>query len=69
MIRFVDLRYQIEEGTHYFAFFDTVSDTFVTLNGSQIWSAYYSFREDWDSEVTPGWDIRRFTEKIPTEFN
>lgn len=43
MIRFVDLNDQIVEGVHEFAFYDTVTDTFVDFDGSQTFDSIKSF--------------------------
>lgn len=50
MIRFIDLGKQIgldDEWPREFAFFDTISDTFVDIGGEQTWAS-------WDQLVTSG---------------
>lgn len=42
MIRFVRIGDQINDGEDAFAFFDTVMDQFVEVNGEHVWSS----RED-----------------------
>ena len=42
MIRFIDLSDQIQEGQKAFAFFNTVTDSFVSFNYIQV---FYSVRE------------------------
>lgn len=43
VIRFIDLR---KQGTaSRFAFFNTVSDKFVTVDGYQVWDTWSEFRE------------------------
>lgn len=51
-MRFIDLRRQIIITDNYpmFAFFDTVTDTFVTINGNQTWSSQQEIIKDIKSE-------------------
>jgi len=45
MIRFVDLRYQ---GIGYrFAFWDTVTDTFISIDDSQAWDTFEEFESEY----------------------
>jgi hypothetical protein len=49
LIRFVDLGKQLgldDEWPRQFAFFDTISDTFMEINGSQVWDSWMSFHAD-----------------------
>ena len=46
MIRFIDLKGQIYEGTHMFAWFDTATDTFEEYCGSQAWESWEEFKKD-----------------------
>jgi hypothetical protein len=43
MIRFVDLGTQIDEDRRQFAYFDTVTETFVTVSGEQVWESWADF--------------------------
>lgn len=52
MVRFVDLGKQLAvdetdpEWPRQFAFFDTISDTFMEINGSQVWDTWIDFHTD-----------------------
>ena len=50
MIRFIDLGDQILEDTRQFAWFDTITDTFETFNGSEAWDDWQEFEEDYKVE-------------------
>lgn len=57
MIRFIDLRGQIDEVEDtpvHFAFFDTVSDRFVEMNATQEWSSRALFVGDYRAEYPDG---------------
>lgn len=52
MIRFIDLGDQIGHGDtidpeagHHFAFFNTVTDNFVTIDTQQVWQSWEQFEE------------------------
>lgn len=63
MIRFIDLKDQIIEGTNEFCFYDTVTDTFVTFSGSQTWETVEDFQNDYT-----GTEIERFLNLVPETF-
>lgn len=46
MIRFIDLGDQILEGERQFAWYDTVTDSFLEFSGNQVWSSWVEFCED-----------------------
>lgn len=46
MIRFIDLGDQIVEGTREFAWWDTVTDTFLQFSGEQTWETWDQFETD-----------------------
>lgn len=48
MIRICNLTGQItlEDNDLWFAFFDTIPDKFLEYNGSQVWSSWKDFEED-----------------------
>lgn len=50
MIRFIDLRTQGTGGR--FAFWDTVTDRFVELSGSQVWETLGEFLDDLLADLT-----------------
>ena len=51
MIRFIDLTGQIAgEPDRYFAWFDTITDTFIEYNGYQIWDSWKDFEEDFEAD-------------------
>ena len=39
MIRFVDIGFQIDEDIHYIAYFNTVTDQFITICGENIFES------------------------------
>jgi len=45
MIRYVYIGGQIIEGETEFAYYDTISDRFVTLNGDQVWDSWEDLEE------------------------
>lgn len=47
MIRFIDLGDQILEGQRQFAWWDTVTDTFLQFSGNQTWQNWDDFRVDY----------------------
>ena len=75
MIRFIDLRGQIfdvlsqrEEQDPQFAFYNTVSDVFVDVNGTQTWDSFESFEEDCRYDINKNgadWDIDRYRGLCP----
>jgi len=65
MIRFIDLGDQILEGEPQFAWFDTITDRFIELGGTQTWSSWEEFKEDYMGEksvnaIPESWDLERF---------
>ena len=77
MIRFIDLTGQIFlDDDRYFAWFDTVTDTFVNVNGSQFWDNWaefeHDFREDEKQVLIPNigysWSIERFSNLYPNDW-
>ena len=57
MIRFVDMSEALETGSA-FAWFDTVTDTFIPFDTIQVWHDWSSFVDDWNRE--PKWTLARF---------
>lgn len=50
MIRFIDLRGQVDDIEDYpvhFAYFDTVTSSFIRLNQSEEWNSRVEFAEDY----------------------
>jgi hypothetical protein len=45
MIRFVEIAGQIDRGMLEFAWFDTITDTFLEFGGDQIWETWTQFAE------------------------
>ena len=60
MIRFINLSNQIIEEQKEFAFYDTVTDTFLTFNGSSTWWTVEEFRNDYTGE-----ELDRYLKLIP----
>lgn len=63
MIRFIDLTDQITDDEREFAFYDTVTGTFLTFSGWQKWSTVEAFKADYDGD-----DLARYLNLIPKEF-
>lgn len=63
MIRFIDLTDQITDDEREFAFYDTVTGTFLKFSGWQKWSTVEDFKEDYDGD-----DLPRYLSLIPKEF-
>jgi hypothetical protein len=72
MIRFVDLGKQLgldEEWPRQFAFFDTLTDIFLSFNGEQVFSSMQEFKDafDFDMRDNPSDNrpLSRFTSLCP----
>ena len=62
MIRFVDLGEQICEGKREFAFFNTVPDSFIELDGVQTFCCQYDFESYWSlAGDMPQSESKRYT--------
>ncbi len=70
MIRFINLKGQIYlEDEPCFAFYNTITDEFITLIGNQTWDDWKEFEKDYySSNITHNWDIDRFKSLIPEDF-
>lgn len=66
MIRGINLGYQIEEEFTYFAFWDTVTDKFVEIAGSQAWKSWDECYEDCCFAQLPPGTITRLKNHVPT---
>jgi len=56
MIRFIDLGTQIchpddDDPIPEFAFYDTVTDRFLEIEGTQTWASWNDFEDDYDEYV------------------
>ena len=64
MLRFIQLGDQIKvlsEGNEDFAWYDTVTDSFLKFSGSVVWDSWEDFVEDLlDDPSTWKADLRRF---------
>lgn len=76
MIRFIDLGHQIdifEEESH-FAFYDTMTDSFLSFGGCQVFTSLDDFAEAWDISMGQGrpedfcGGIHRFINLVPEKF-
>ena len=70
MIRFIDIGDQIfiDGETKSFAWFDTITDEFLTFSGSQTWDSWNEFVDDYNfqkgtPEILP---LSRFKRLFPT---
>lgn len=53
----------------WFAFYDTITDTFVSFDDTQIWEEVDEFRRDFNAETNGKFrDIDRFIGLIPPSF-
>ena len=64
MIRFIDLGKQIAvdendpEWPRQFAFYDTISDSFISVNGGQVFDSWRDFDTYANGELTPEFILR-----------
>ena len=71
MIQFVEMN---REGynSYEFGFYDTISDTIISFNGSMTWESEDDFIEDFEAErggvIITNSGIKRFTDKISSKF-
>jgi hypothetical protein len=66
VIRFVDLR-EADIG-YRFAFFDTITDTFITVWHTNVWDSFEDFRIDWEDADDEGEELpllSRFRDLCP----
>ena len=72
MIRFLNLKDQIDEGSNDFAFYDTVSNTILTFCGEQIFDSVDEFTICYNHDFVDGQSttrpLSRFIDLIPEEF-
>lgn len=71
MIRYVHIRKQDDvlldddgEGVDGFAWWDTVTDSFLSFNGEQCWENWQEFQYDFDREPQSR-PLQRFAQLIP----
>ena len=61
MIRFINLTGQVfPDDDTYFAWYDTITSTFMTFTGCQTWDCWGDFVEDYDGD-----DLERFRRLMP----
>jgi len=69
MIRFIDLKDQIIQDTHEFAFYNTIPDIFVNIAGNYTWDCIECLREDLNEAIkNREIDINRYLNKVPKRF-
>jgi hypothetical protein len=68
MLRFINLSDQINEGEKEFAFYDTVTESFVTLSGAQTWTSVDDFRKDAHDDPNWFYSIDRMLSLIPANW-
>lgn len=68
MKRFIDLKSQIDSEEREFTFFDTVTDKFVIMNGSQTWDNIDEFITDCIDEGLNESDRQRYLILIPDKW-
>lgn len=62
MVRFIKLGDQINEGVNEFAFFDTVTDKFITFSDCQTWDCISDFISDYKGD-----ELERYLGFIPKD--
>jgi hypothetical protein len=69
MIRFVDLKDQINSNVREFAFYSTISDVFISFSGSYTWDCIECFKNDMygDSKYND-FEPNNYLNKIPKRF-
>lgn len=72
MIRFIDIGTQAgtdDEWPREFSFWNTVSDQFIELAGSQMWAHWFEFETDYQADYLAGnplsYPINRFLALCP----
>ncbi len=66
MIRFVDMTDALElDDGQAFAWFDTVTDTFLVFAGEQVWHEWDEFADAWWDEPSDTHRIERFWGLFP----
>ena len=66
MIRYVDMSDALEiDGA--FAWFDTVTDTFISFAGMEVWYKWDDFADDWIDDAC--WTLERFKRLYPKRGN
>lgn len=75
MIRFIDLGNQIcpydtDCDSFMFAWWDTITDTFIEFFGSQIWGTWEEFEIDHglEEDVPESWPLERFKKLLPKNW-
>ena len=58
MLRFIDLKGQLTDGDADFAWYDTITDKFLTFSGNQTWSSWDDFAVDY--EISEQFPLSRF---------
>ena len=71
MIRFINIGDQVQEGNKDFAFYDTISDSFVSFDGEQLFESVEDFKahykDDSENDIKQGSrnDISRYFALMP----
>ena len=68
MLRFIDLGEQVTEDELEFAWFDTVTTTFLSIRGMQVWDSWKDFIDDLSEDEYWRDDIKRFESLIPSRI-
>ena len=66
MIRFIDLTGQIIDGETDFAWYDTVTDKFLSFSGNQTWNSWDDFVTDYNPDET--FPLSRFRDLFRTSL-
>lgn len=73
MIRFIEIGNQIgyadeENGEKEFSFYNTVTDTFITIGESCVWTKKADFIHEYNHSGECGYPLERFLILIPSDI-
>lgn len=60
MIRFVNIKDQITEGAIEFAWYDTVTDRFISFDDRQVFESWDDFVDCFNVEINNDYPLKRF---------
>jgi len=69
MIRFINIKDQIDRDGTAFAWYDTVTDRFLQFDGDQVWNSVAEFMLSFQKDEANFYKAERFLKLIPEEFN
>ena len=51
VIKFIDMSNQVAENVQHFAWFNTESDFFYTLDSKEVWATFYDFEKAYNEDA------------------